>query len=139
MSELDYKHTIIMNKKLLAIGYIAALALILVFVRSSPEEIAKADQYLFYTSAVNSGVLCGQTSTLLLATSTGNRIYTRISNDSARDVYLTLGGMPAIAYQGTYLIASSSTQIGDSQTAFGGAIYCISPSGAASTTISTIP
>ena len=80
------------------------------------------------------GVLCGTTSTLLMATSTSGRNFATITNIGSTIVYLGFG-YSAADYSGTALAASGGTIVLDSTKTYTGAIYCISPT-AASTTYS---
>lgn len=81
-----------------------------------------------------STVLCGNTSTLLTATST-SRQYLSVGNESGTNIFLSFGKQAAL-YQGVMITASSTMNFGQ-DTLFGGAIYCIAQSNA-STSIQEI-
>lgn len=88
-----------------------------------------------YTPFKSTGVLCGSnTSTLLVATSSSGRNLITISNASAQTVFLGMG-VPAVAYQGT-MLAASTTMTLNANGSYGGAIYCLGLGATASTSIS---
>lgn len=76
----------------------------------------------------NTGVLCGSTSTLLLATSSAGRPYVSISNLSSQAVYLGFGNSASL-FQGI-MIPASTTKEFSTNSIYLGAIYCIASSNA---------
>lgn len=92
----------------------------------------------------SSGVLVNTTSTLVSATTT-NRIYLRISNLSGAAIYCTtdvagtasttFSAGPAVAYQGITIFGSSTYAFQSDENPYTGPVFCIAPSGAASTTV----
>ena len=76
----------------------------------------------------NTGVLCGTTSTLLMATSSAGRPFVSISNLSAIAVYLGFGNSAAL-FQGKMIPASTTIEL-STNSIYMGAIYCIASSNA---------
>lgn len=96
----------------------------------TPTALGDINANPIYAPANNTGILCANTSTLLIATSTSRNMLV-VSGDSIHTVYLSLG-TPAVMDQGIVLNASSSV-IFDSTRLFAGAIYCISSTNASTT------
>jgi hypothetical protein len=101
---------------------------------SKPVSLGDVNNNPINRPMTSGGVLCGTTSTLLLATSTSGRNFATITNIGTTIVYLGFG-YSAANYQGTALAVSGGTITLDSSKSYQGAIYCISPT-AASTTYS---
>ena len=123
-----------------SIAFLGIIALLVVgFVGALNIDKVKADVNglsIWTPAGVSTSAACStSTSTNLLATSTGSRVYYRLTNISSTTAFLALGTNAAVN-TGIYL-AASSTYENDSvgHVMFMGAINCIS-SGSATDTIS---
>lgn len=119
---------------ILTVLAVVALSLCVGYLSHVPVKDFGTTNVAIYTPVKSTGVLCGTTSTLLVATSTTGRNLFTVSNDSAQSVFLGLG-VPAVAYQGT-LVAASSTWVMNSNGSYAGSIYCMGLGVAASTSVS---
>lgn len=90
----------------------------------------------FTVAPTNTSVLCGQTSTLVIATST-SRGYLAIVNDaSSTPIYLAIG-RPAVLNKGIRLSAAGgSYEMLPSDNLFTAAVYCIASAPSTSTVVS---
>ncbi len=87
-------------------------------------------------TVLDTGVLCTNSSTLLLASSTQSRPWIELSNTGSSPVWLGYG-FSASAYKGT-LLASSTTMTLNQVSTYQGAIYCITNGASATTSISGV-
>ena len=123
-----------MNQQNIIIGILAVIAVLTgvsVFktVPSAQTQTKFGDVSNYNTMSVPtaSGVLCGNTSTLLLATSSAGRPFVSISNLSATNVYV--GYDSASLYTGIMIPASSTITMNQNSINYH-ALYCIAASNA---------
>lgn len=129
------------NPTKIIISTIAAVVLVIgafVFVQNTNTRFGDVQSYnpLPSTFVSDTGVLCANTSTLLLATSSAGRPFLQISNDSASAVFLGMNSSGiAKVYQGVMIPASTTVSLTPS---YLGSIYCISLGSSASTSLSYV-
>lgn len=123
-----------MNKTFLAslaiIGVIFLGVLGLSRAHQNQSNVKVGDYYPVFSIGSSTGVLCGTSSTQLIATST-SRNFLSVSNISPNIVYLSFGG-PAALNSGMALYASSTMRL-DQNALYAGAIYCIASSNSSTT------
>src|ERR1700739_183810 len=102
-----------MKKIYISFSSIALIVLVVSFVRFTPTIVAKADQYVFYSSANATSTLCVRGKpTLILATSTGARTRVQVTNIGSGSMWIGLGNqtnsVTAATSSGLLLTASTS-------------------------------
>lgn len=100
---------------------------------SGAKNLGSVDLNRFVKAPTNTIASCGQTSGLLVATST-SRLYLALVNDGTSTIYLALG-KTAIGSNGIRLNGSGGTFEMGSEAMFTGAINCISSSTGAVTVV----
>ena len=130
-----------MKNNTIATIALAGLILIAALVFMTPKTPApkagdNTSSYQYFGLGSETGVLCGTSTTQLIATSTGSRQSLKIYNDSSVGIYVSLGNA-AVAHKGITIPASSGSMINLDNPTYMGAVNCISASTtvAASTTV----
>ena len=100
----------------------------------NPKAGDNTSSYQYYGLGSETGALCGTSSVAIVASSTGSRQALKIYNDSSTALYLSLG-KTAVLHQGITVPASVGSVVSLDTPTYQGAVYCISSSATASTTI----
>lgn len=126
-----------MKHKIMTVGMLlAALVLVVVGVVSQkPQTVGASGQTItpFVRFGFATSTLIGAASQLVDATNTA-RVYLRLSNLSGVTIYCS-DRASAAPYTGMAVFASSTLSVVTDENPYTGPLYCVSPSGAASTTL----
>jgi len=100
--------------------------------KPAPSSLGEINR--FTSGLTTTSVLCGTSSTLLLATSSA-RQYAAFVNDGSTNIYLELSQSPAVKYEGIRLNSGGGAYEINLDNLYTGPVYCIADTSAASSTV----